>query len=161
MPLEFEVKMIRQFFDRDAVIKAMDAKSRRALSKAGAFLRRRARSSLRRRKKASIPPNPPSVHSSDSFATLKNILFAYDRDAQTVVVGPVRTKQATITAPALHEFGGATIIKTKAGRGRPSTRRRARYPKRPFMGPALQAELTAGTIPRAFAGPLGSVTPEL
>ncbi len=30
--------------------------------------------------------------------------------------------------------------------------RRAEYAARPFMGPALAAELDAGTIPQAYAG---------
>ena len=66
------------FFDRQAVKGRMTKANRKALSKAGAFIRRRARSSLRRRKKSSEPGRPPSVHTSDRVATLKNILFAYE-----------------------------------------------------------------------------------
>lgn len=77
------------FFDRAAVRKALGKANAKALGKAGAFVRTRARSSLRRRKKPSAPGSPPSVHSRDAVANLKNILFAYDPGRQSVIVGPV------------------------------------------------------------------------
>jgi hypothetical protein len=58
------------FFDRQSVIDRMTKANRRALSKVGAFIRRRARSSLRRRKRRSQPGSPPSVHSRDSVAAV-------------------------------------------------------------------------------------------
>lgn len=159
MAVTVDMKVVKQFFDRDKVLRAMDAKTRRAMSKAGAFIRRRARSSLRRRKRPSTPPEPPSVHSNDRFHTLKNILFFYEPDTQSLIVGPVQTtRTGPVPVPSLHEFGGTTTIKTRARRGRPAKRKRASYPPRRFMGPALAAELAAGTIPRQWAGPLGSVS---
>jgi hypothetical protein len=134
------------------------------LSKIGAFVRQRARSSLRRRKKASKPGSPPSVHSSDSFATLKNILFAYDADTKSVVVGPVALRGGHgVAVPGLHEFGGSTRVNEYQLSGGLWTRVRlkratikatrtvpATYPSRPYMGPAEKAE--RGKFTDAFKG---------
>jgi hypothetical protein len=68
----------KMFFDRKAVIDAAGRPQAANLSKAGAFVRTAARSSLRRRKAVSAAGSPPSVHSRDSFRTLKTILFAWD-----------------------------------------------------------------------------------
>ena len=130
------------FFDRDAVINAISTGDRRRLSKAGAFIRRRARSMLRFRKRSASPGQPPSVRSRDSFSTLRNVLFALGDDQQSVVVGPravpsLRLRKASTSyVPALLEFGGTAEV-----RGR-----RCRYAAFPFMQPALEAEVQAGTI---------------
>lgn len=129
------------FFDRQAVIDAVGRANAKNLSKAGAYVRRAARSSLRRRKKSSAPGNPPSIHTDHPFATLKNIWFGFDRQRESVVVGPVRLNRSSLdgsnrsTVPELQELGGsAFIIKRKK-------RKRIQYAARPFMGPALQKEL--------------------
>lgn len=111
----------KQFFDRAAVRKAVGKANAKALGKAGAFVRTKARSSLRRRKKVSAPGSPPSVHSNDPVANLKNILFAYNPANRSVVVGPVglnvhhfvrgfgQGQQAFISrgaVPGTLEFGG-------------------------------------------------------
>jgi len=121
------------FFDSAKVIKAMATADRKAQSKFGAYVRTRARSLLRRRKKASSPGSPPSVHASGKYATLKNVLFGYDVRSRSTIVGPVllRNKSAKASVPKLHEFGGSVL--------RPSGKT-ARYPARPFMAPALAAE---------------------
>lgn len=107
------------FFDREAVQKAVERGNLRALAKAGAFIRTRARSSLRRRKKPSAPGSPPSVHSRDSFATLKNILFGLEPQRQSVIIGPVglrgrssiaATAPVSGTVPNVLEFGGAVAV---------------------------------------------------
>jgi hypothetical protein len=131
-------KVKSMFFDRPAVAKAIGKANARALGKAGAFVRRRARSSLRRRKSVSMPGHPPSVHSSDSVKTLKNILFAYEPTRTSVVVGPVKLGGGGYVVPAVHEFGGAATIARGSGRRRRKVA--ARYPKRPYMKPALDKE---------------------
>jgi hypothetical protein len=168
------------FFDREAVQKAADRGNLRALAKAGAFIRTRARSSLRRRKKPSPPGAPPSVHSRDSFATLKNILFGLEPQRQAVIIGPVglgrsgsaATAPVSGTVPNVLEFGGAISVSEQqitfhdhgervtrwvqtnprrhGNRDVPRRRRRVRVDARPFMGPALEAE--AQHIPDAWAG---------
>ena len=155
-------KVKSNFFDRKLVQQELGKKNAAALSKFGAFVRKRARSSMRRRKKASAPGSPPSAHSTDAVATLKNILFAYDRKNQSVVIGPVKLNGAQGSVPALHEFGGQKSVREmlvgrewqpvagrRASAGRPMRRRQATYPARPFMGPAMVAELP--NFPQLFA----------
>ena len=143
------------FFDSAKVLRAVDRANRKNLSKAGAFVRTRARSSLRRRKKVSVAGQPPSVHSRDTFATLKNILFGYDERTRGVVVGPVAVNGNKDRVPELMEKGGHALRKgtyaierTKRGRQKKKltfqrirNARSVHYEQRPFMGPALAREL--------------------
>ena len=136
MRLQLSMHMTDYFFDRQAVIDRMSKANRQALSKAGAFIRRRARTSLRRRKSTSPPGSPPSVHSDDSIATLKNILFAYEPHSESLVVGPVRLNQVEdswidlgrTTVPQLHEFGDiARVLEWSWDGGRTWSRRDRRF----------------------------------
>jgi hypothetical protein len=90
-------RMKNFFFDRKHIQDVLGKDSAKALGKAGAHTQRRARSSLRRRKKTSAPGSPPSVHSSDTVATLKNIWFALDRQSLSVVVGPLKLNAHHLT----------------------------------------------------------------
>lgn len=153
--MQVTMKATRLFFDQKKVLQAIGKANAKALSKAGAFVRRGARSSIRRRKAVSAPGSPPSAHSTDKVATIKNILFAYEPRSRSVVVGPVLLngrRQAGVVPETL-EFGGAVAIHEKRvgtvwrsiGRrkprpGQPTRVRQARYRKRPFMGPALERE---------------------
>src|SRR5690554_2357245 len=74
-----------QFFDRVAVIKAITAAERRVLSKAGAFVRKRARTSIRPRKSISAPGRPPHSHQGD---LRRSIFFGYEPANRSVVIGP-------------------------------------------------------------------------
>lgn len=124
-------KMKSLFFDRAAVKDLLDKKTRKALSRAGAFVRTRARSSIRKRKSISAPGSPPSSHAGH----LKRLIwFAYDPHARAVVIGPVRFKEGK--APRLLEFGGKGTVKRKSGKIVS-----ANYRSRPFMGPAMEKEL--------------------
>ncbi len=118
------------FFDRGKVQRSVDAATRRVLSKFGAFVRQRAKSSIRSRKGISLPGSPPSSH----VGLLKKfILFAYDPGRKSVVIGPTLIRADSV-APRLLEHGGETTLETKRGA------QRARYRPRPFMGPAFVAE---------------------
>ena len=103
------------FFDRKAVMDATTKAERRVLSKQGAFLRKAFRNALRRRKKTSSPGQYPHVHSNDKYATLKNILYAYNPSRHSVYVGPVRlnTKhnvpQLLTHGGTVHKRNGKTI----------------------------------------------------
>lgn len=158
------VKATDAFFDKPGIIARIDKTRLKNLSRAGAFVRTSARSLLRRRKNPSRPGQPPTVYSRDNFATLRNILFAYDEtgDEGRVIVGPVGLNQVNDVAgsrqtiPELLEKGGTnSILEVSANRGktwkrfdrrrniRPweiTRRRPARYEPRPFMGPALAKE---------------------
>ena len=126
----FEIK--RMFFDRQAVVSKVDAATRRVLSRFGAFVRRSAKSSIRKRKKAAPPGQPPSSHTG---LLKKFIFFGYDADRRSVVIGPTRLNQkGRGEAPPLLEYGGkATLVR----RGK---KKRVTYQARPYMGPAFEKE---------------------
>ena len=160
MTITVTMQVVDLFFDNPAVLRRLDVANRRALSKAGSFVRRAAISRLRRRKRYSLPGESPSVHSTDPIANLRFILFGFDgRDS--VIIGPVGLNQKQYrsgrlsggTVPNLLEFGGTAGIREKLvgakwmPRGKRSPRpnqptrvRIAVYAPRPFMGPALAAE---------------------
>lgn len=158
------------FFDRARVIEAMDRATVRSMSRVGAFIRTRARTSIRKRRGISESGSPPHSH----IGTLRGrLFFAYDPDSKSVVVGPEKLGKGE--APSLLEYGGtATRSKVLPRGGRPASpaqaaafRRKvvageitvpprqkitytAKYAARPYMGPALDAELSAGTIPEQW-----------
>lgn len=152
------IKIRDQFFDRAKVIKAMDRASRRALSRAGAYIRTTARSSIKTRKYGtSAPPgSPPFDHTGFALQRenkrrkrigqakvvrkktafnqgLRAILFGYDDASKSVVIGPLRFGNAgTSTVPNIQEFGG----QTRNARRKPIT-----VKPHPFMAPALKKEI--------------------
>lgn len=119
-----------QFFDRKTVVSAMDRAKRKVLSRFGAFVRRRARSSIRKRKKVSEPGTPPTNRTG---LLRNNIFFVYDRPRDSVVIGPILLNRGG-EAPELLEHGGQV---TRRVRGK---RVRMTYRPRPFMGPAMEKE---------------------
>lgn len=124
------------FLDAAGVSKKVAAAERRVLAKFGAFVRQRAKTSIRKRKKPSEPGSPPSSHAGD---LRRLIFFAVDPAAESVVVGPVPFKGRSGTPPAevtrLLEEGGSTT--RPGGRG---GRVVAHYRPRPYMAPAFAAE---------------------
>ena len=128
--IRFEITKL--FFDKKAVRDKVDAGTRRVLSKFGAFVRRTARSSIRKRKKTSSPGSPPSSH----IGLLKKLIFfGYDPRKDSVVIGPVRlTQKGRGEAPSLLEYGGSTKVEHRG------KRKRAKVRPRPFMGPAFEKE---------------------
>lgn len=110
------------FLDRAEVAARIDPAVRKALSKFGAYVRQRARTSIRTRKAVAAPGSPPSSHD----GTLKRLIFfAFDPATASVAIGPTPAKGGE--APALLEYGG-----TSGGR---------HYRGNPFMTPAFEAEL--------------------
>lgn len=121
------------FFDRAAVMGAMDVTARKVLSKFGAFVRRSAQFSIRSRKGFSAPGSPPHGHTG---LLRKFIFFSWDNNRRSVVIGPAKLNgRASNDALRALEFGGRF-----ARRGRAGTYT-AKYPARPFMGPAFNANL--------------------
>ena len=128
-----KLKFKLEFFDEPRVIAAVDAATRRVLSKFGAFVRTTARQSIKKRKRVSMPMGPPSSH----VGTLKRgILFGYDRERKAVVVGPVPFSGTvdSRSLPAL-EYGGRSTMRNRDG-----TEQSITVAPRPFMGPALAKE---------------------
>jgi len=126
----FDVKKL--FFDRAAVTSRVDQASRRVLSRFGAFVRRTAKGSIKKRKAASRPGTPPSSHT----GLLKRfIFFAYEPALRSVVIGPMRLNQRNRgDAPSLLEYGGRTTLVRR------DKELRRTYRPRPYMGPAFEKE---------------------
>jgi hypothetical protein len=130
----------KSFFDRPAVLTALSRAERRVLSKFGAFVRTRAKTSIRRRRAASLPGQPPSSH----LGLLRDfIFFVFDPSRRSVLVGPVRLNHASGGAPEVLEYGGTAAITW--GRNP----RVVRIAPRPYMQPALAAELPG--LPKLWA----------
>lgn len=141
------IKVKALFFDTPKVKRAVNRAKRRALSRAGAFIRRRAQTSMRRRRGSAPPGKPPHAHE----GSLRRLLFfAYDPSADSVVVGPLGFRRSTI--PASLEFGGKETVtrrRTLKSGKRVIESKRVRIGARPYMGPALKKELP--NIPKAWA----------
>lgn len=144
-PLEFGWQVSQYFVDKPAVNRAIERSIKRPLVRAGAYIRRAARQSMKRRKRPSTPGMPPHWHSPEP--NLRTVWFAWDPFKDTVVVGPVlfrRAKDGGGHVPPLHEKGGVKIIRRKAywfgGSRFKKQKIPIRYPKRPFMVPALRRE---------------------
>ncbi len=128
------MKIKEFFFDRESVIKAAGKARVKVLSKIGAFVRKRAQTSMRYRKKAAAAGAPPSAHKESGALMRKLLYFGYDPSSNSVVVGPVSARGGE--APNLNEFGGRAK-RYRRGVKQPFI---ATYPARPFMLPALKAE---------------------
>jgi len=157
-------KIVDQFFDRALVVKAVNKAKKRECSKAGAFIRRTARRSIKpvgkRARKAkrnrtgisgidptvSRPGQPPRMHTVGA-RNLRTILFGWDAARESVVIGPVKFPRSGNAVPSLLEYGGSgKVRKLKRGQrrrknGRLKTRTvTVRYAPRPYMNPALVKE---------------------
>jgi hypothetical protein len=122
------------FFDQAAVQKAADKATRKNLSMFGAFVRTRARSSIRTRSGTSRPGEPPHSHSG---LVRRFLFFSFDPSSQSVVIGPARLNGAGKgEAPEALEHGGRVAIKRRGKTIRPT------IAPRPFMGPAFEKEKT-------------------
>jgi hypothetical protein len=145
--LDFDVKVTNLFFDRTIVTDAMDKKTLASLSRIGAFVQTRAKRKMRpggKGNKTARPGEAPRTHAGD---LRKRLYFAWDPSSRSVVVGPEKYRSGRV--PRLMEEGGQQTI---IDRGRTV---RAMYSPHPYMGPSLQEEIIAGTIPAAYAGPSG------
>jgi len=167
----------KSFVDTEKVRAAMQRGKKRGLSKFGAHLRTRSRSSIKRRKKSSSPGQPPSAHAKGNSG-LKLIFFAWDDKTESVVVGPISFQSKLVgegVVPKLLETGGdvTRTVPEKRADGRiasdaqkaafarkikdgsivvPDRLRKSmtfHYPGNPYMAPALEAE--APNFPKLFA----------
>ena len=165
------MKVTKLFFDTKAITNSVAKATQRNLSKFGAFVRTRSRSSIRRRKKSSAPGKPPS----NRTGLLKRfIFFNYDPQAETVIIGPGKTNQiffnkdgqpVTGTVPEVLEYGGeigifevfkfgrwqrADLRSRRRIQGRKQRLRRVKIKARPFMVPAFEKEKSK--LPALWAG---------
>ena len=99
----------RVYFERTKVVDRVRTGEVRALTRESAFTRKVARSSIRKRKRASAPGTPPSSH----IGRLKNLLYyAIERNRQvSSVIGPTLWGNPRGSAPVPHilEYGGTTV----------------------------------------------------
>ena len=133
--LRFDVK--RWFFDRDRVTRFMDKKNRQALQEAGRRIRRVAQTSMRyvtsrreqerkiasglrkrtaRDPSVSRPGEPPRAIKPHPWIR-KNLFYAFEPVAQSVVIGPVGFSRGS-GAPETLEFGGRARVRNKQRRRR-------------------------------------------
>ncbi len=117
------------FFDREIVKNKVDARTRKVLSKFGAFVRQTAKQSIRKSKGTSRPGRPPFSHTG---VLKKFIFFGYDPMKRSVVIGPVVVPGKSGKAPGTLEHGGK--VRLPSGD-------KANIAPRPYMGPAFSSEL--------------------
>ena len=91
----------------------------KSLGHAAASIRLIARRSIRRRKSTAMPGSPPNTRRGQ---LKRSIMYSLDKQRGVAIIGP--DFDVVGAAGKAHEFGGRF--------------RRERYPKRPFMGPALE-----------------------
>lgn len=131
--------------------------NRTPLGRAGAYLMRIARKSIRRRKNRnnhSRPGTPPYSHEPGALPPFKQIFFIPQTFNMSVVIGMVGYGGKGVPVPGLQEKGGYATRKVFRVIGRRQLRRNfrnprqggvitkrvtegVRYPSRPFMRPAL------------------------
>ena len=119
------------FFDRAKIKRKVDVRTRKVLSKFGAFVRQRSRKSIRKRKGTSKPGRPPFSHTG---VLKKLIFFGYDADRRSVVIGPVVAPGKAGKAPQALEHGGKVTLPFG---------NRSDIAPRPFMQPAFEREKDA------------------
>src|ERR1044071_2915199 len=112
-----QLKSKLQFDDRK-LQRAAKAGNITSLGHAGAAIRLQARHSIRKSAKSSPAGRPPNTRRGQLRGAIK---YAVEKTLQSVVIGP--DVQDVGTSGKAHEFGGHY--------------RKENYPKRPFMGPAL------------------------
>ena len=97
------------FFDRRAVIDRIGKANAQVMAKAGSFVRRTAKGSIRYTKTAvSKPGEPPRAHrgKSGNSPLRELIFFAFDDATNSLVIGPTPFRGAAI-APRTLELGGS------------------------------------------------------
>lgn len=147
----------------------MDRARVRALSKIGAFIRRSARSSIRKVGKKGTPSNPGQPPKSRTGLLRDFIQFAYDPATKSVVVGPEKLNRPSFAPPTLEYGGSYTVTETQVPewtdyaqakpnpsevwvrvnprRAKGNVRKRTvTQAPRPYMMPALQRERDNGKL---------------
>lgn len=141
-------KVVAAFFDKEAVVKAMDRATALALVKAGAFVMRAARKRIRKAGKKNVVSRAGESPRGHTDTLRNNIFFAYDAAHKRVLIGPVKLGGKIGSAPDALELGGQSARRrTKINGAR--VVERITIQKRPYMGPALAAE--APKFPSFFA----------
>lgn len=87
--VDVTAKVKSWFFDRKVVLEFMDRKTLETMKKSAFLVRKIASNSMRRRRAASSPGQPPSAHGEGRGPLLKKFLFAsFDPVSMSAVIGP-------------------------------------------------------------------------
>ena len=135
----------RTFLDRPSVIESLEAKYLTVMARLGGYIRTTMQRSMRYRKKASKPGQPPTSRRdySGNAGMLRSLIeFGYDRTDHMLVVGPQKIQSPTLplggkSVPQLLDQGGAAYVYQLGGK-----RTLAHYEPRPFVQPAVEKGLT-------------------
>ena len=134
----FKLKAMQsRFFDSAPVRTAAGRAKRKVLSRFGAFVRRTAKSSIRKRKKVSSPGKPPT---SRTGFLKKFIFFGYVPASDSVVVGPIKLNSKVGEIPRVLELGGKTTVMTSGIKSK-RKKKTVKIAARPYMTPAMDKEL--------------------
>lgn len=148
------VRFKQLFFTTKAVTSALDKASKQALSRFGAFVRRRDKSSMKYKKGGARPGSPPHVHARGGFTRTKKVkgvptkvaasplreltFFGYDPYTKSVVVGPAvfKSRVGAGKVPKVVEEGGMGPYLSHG-----KILQKMNKP-RPHLGPAFHKELS-------------------
>lgn len=120
-------------FNSKLLLQFMDQKTANILVRIGGFLRKVAQRGMKIRVGPSKPGQPPNAHSPPLLRTF--LEYAYDTVKKRLVVGPkLLPRSNNLVLPGLMERGG--LIESKVRKKSVMKR----YPARPFMKPALEAQ---------------------
>ena len=141
MAIGFDMKAL--FFDSKAVMDATDRATRKVLSKFGYLVRKSARASVKEAAGSSSAGQPPHSHMrarrrrlnakrrsegkepvKKGFEGLRYILFSFNPESRSVIIGPASNRTRSMTIPEILEYG----------------EKDPRVAARPFMGPAFEKE---------------------
>ena len=152
-----------QRFDRAPIMRMVDTLRRQAMSKAGAYVRQRARSLIRKARQKTLAEMTPAERAAYKIAVQKAIAESRPKprrpDAVSKPGEPPRThgqsrfrntiqfgfdtrRESVVIGPVLTRSRGSRPVPSLLEHGGTATRRgrTRRYRARPFMGPALEAE---------------------
>ena len=126
-----------RFLDWQKVQDAAKSASLRALSRFGAFVRQRAKTSMRKRKGISEPGEPPSAH----VGLMRDMMFfVVEPEVPNVVIGPAKINKPIPMIMQALEHGGESLATVTRGKLK-GTLVPVRIEARPFMQPAFDAEI--------------------
>lgn len=134
------IKIKELFFDRRAVINAVDAAARKNLIRVGASLRRKARGLIRNPGKKGLPSKPGKPPKNQTGLLKDFIFFSYEPENMSVVVGPVHLQSSEgKNVPSVLEYGGISeaIVRDKR---KVVSRHKYNLEPRPYMRPAYEQQ---------------------
>lgn len=146
---EFDLQVDQIEFDHQVIERATKKAAQRPIEAALGSVKERMLDRLRPGDGPSRPGDSPNVHVSAN-AGLRDIMLAYDSQAQSGVVGSVLHNDSGSDQPLpglLEDGGTATMRHKKNGK-----KRRVRIAPRPYAGPSFDDAIQAGEIAGPWEG---------